>query len=63
MPDGEGGVNDFLEQFAEAWRDARVTRLFCYALLGALVLALLAGAISDLTRPRVYVVREGPARA
>lgn len=50
-------VQRFMSDFAAAWRDERFTRLLCYAVVTALILYLVAGAVSDMTRPRVYVVR------
>ncbi len=50
-------VHRFIADFAAAWRDERFTRLMCYAFVASLIVWLLADAVSDMTRPRVYVVR------
>jgi hypothetical protein len=49
-------VHGFLGEFAQSWRDSRLTRLMCYALVGALIITLLAGALAEISRPRIYVV-------
>ena len=49
----------FLTDFSAQWRGSNATRLLCYVLVGSVAIALLAASFADVTRPRIYIVREG----